>query len=91
LIAGYNAATKASNNDSDSIEQLAKLEEFVKFCEAMRADKLLDNNNYPHQPLDYQKNISNLFIIIRPVCRRRMMFSISGHLPWRHRKKRKDR
>ena len=66
------------------------LDEFEKMCALLKAEKWENGNDYPRHAFGNKERF-RCFIIVRKTYYRRMMFCVSGHLPWRDRKRLKDR
>ena len=71
-------------------EVYSKIDEFVKMCALLKAEKWANGNDYQSHAFGHKKKF-RYFIVVKRNYYRRMMFCVSGHLPWRDRKRLKDR
>ena len=71
-------------------EIICSIDKFVKMCALLKAEKWENGNDYPRHAFGQKERFRYFIIVKRNYCRR-MMFCISGHLPWRDRKRLKDR
>lgn len=68
----------------------SKFEEFAKMCELLKEERFISSQDYPRHAFGYRERF-RCFVIVRRNYYRRMMLPLSGHLPWRLRKRLKDR
>ena len=71
-------------------DAMCSFKEFEKMCALLRSEKWVKDNDYPRHAFGHREQF-RYFIVVKRNYYRRMMFCVSGHLPWRDRKRLKDR